>query len=68
MKKGWVEEMEIREPETWNPAEQLLTYLDVLFNDDENVGYVTEVWDKDGRLLPTAGNFDRTAGQLKAEL
>ena len=67
-KKGWVEEMEIREPETWNPAEQLLTYLDVLFNDDENVGYVTEVWDKDGRLLPTAGNFDRTAGQLKAEL
>ncbi len=68
VKKGWVEEMEIREPETWNPAEQLLTYLDVLFNDDENVGYVTEVWDKDGRLLPTAGNFDRTAGQLKAEL
>ena len=68
VKKGWVEEMEIREPETWNPAEQLLTYLDVLFNDDENVGYVTEVWDKDGRLLPTAGNFDRTAAQLKAEL
>lgn len=68
VKKGWVEEMEIREPETWDPAEQLLTYLDVLFNDDENVGYVTEVWDKDGRLLPTAGNFDRTAAQLKAEL
>ena len=68
VKKGWVEDMEIREPETWNPAEQLLTYLDVLFNDDENVGYVTEVWDKDGRLLPTAGNFDRTAAQLKAEL
>ena len=68
VKKGWVEEMEIREPEDWKPAEQLLTYLDVLFNDDENVGYVTEVWDKDGRLLPTAGNFDRTAGQLKAEL
>ena len=68
VKKGWVESLDVKEPETWDPVEQLITYLDTLFQDDENVGYVTEVWEKDGRILPTAGSFDRTAGQLKAEL
>ena len=68
VQKGWVESVEVWEPEQWDPAVQLITYLDTLFADDENVGYVTEVWEKEGRLLPTAGNFDRTAGQLKAEL
>ena len=68
VKKGWVENRDVQEPETWDPAEQLIRYLDTLFNDDEYVGYVTEVWEKDGRLLPTSGSYDRTAGQLKAEL
>ena len=31
-------------------------------------GYVTETWEKDGKFLPTQGNFDRTAGQLLGEL
>lgn len=69
VKKGWVEDLEIHEPgDDWDPAGQLITYLDTLFQDEENVGYVTEVWEKEGRLLPTTGCFDRTAGQLKAEL
>ena len=68
VKKGWVEGVEVKEPADWNPAEQLITYLDTLFNDDENVGYVTECFEKDDRLLPTSGNWDRTAGQLKAAL
>ena len=68
VKKGWVEGVEVKEPADWNPAEQLITYLDTLFNDDENVGYVTECFEKDDRLLPTSGNWDRTAGQLKTAL
>ncbi|MBO5537041.1 MAG: AAA family ATPase, partial [Clostridia bacterium] len=69
VQKGWIESQDFKEPgEDWKPEEQLITYLDVLFNEDENVGYVTEVWEKDDRLLPTSGSYDRTAGQLKAEL
>ena len=68
VKKGWLESIDIKEPETWNPVEQLITYLDTLFQDEEYVGYVTEVWEKDGRILPTAGAYDRTAVQLKAAL
>ena len=69
VKKGWIENLDIHEPgDDWDPAGQLITYLDTLFQDEENVGYVTEVWEKEGRLLPTTGSFDRTAGQLKAEL
>lgn len=68
VKKGWLESIDIKEPETWDPVEQLLTYLDVLFTDEENVGYVTEVWEKDGKILPTSGSYDRTAVQLKAAL
>lgn len=68
VKKGWLESIDIKEPETWDPVEQLLTYLDVLFTDEENVGYVTEVWEKDGKILPTSGAYDRTAVQLKVAL
>ncbi|MEI6724621.1 MAG: AAA family ATPase, partial [Actinomycetes bacterium] len=28
------------------------------------VGYVATTWEKDGRFLPRAGNWDRTAGEL----
>ena len=66
--KSWLENREVREPAQWHPARQLITYLETLFEAGENVGYVTECWekeDKDGlRYLPTKGSFDRTAGQL----
>lgn len=29
--KNWLEGKEIQEPENWNPAEQLITYLETLF-------------------------------------
>ena len=55
-----------------NPAEkaqtedhkQLITYLETIFEPNDNVGYVTESWEKDGRFMPSKGHFDRTAGQL----
>lgn len=62
---GWVEGKDITEPgDGWDPARQLVDYLSVLFNADENVGYVTQTWEREGRYLPTKGNCDRTAGQL----
>lgn len=57
-------------PDTWNPAEQLITYLETLFDKDDFVGYVTgDVWkDADGRWLPSKGVFDRSSGELIASL
>ena len=66
--EAWVESREFAIPEKWDPAAQLITYLDTLFEADENVGYVTESWEKDGKILPSKGCWDRTAGQLIEEL
>lgn len=66
--KNWIERSEIHIPEKWNPAEQIITYLETLFEPDENVGYVTKSWEHDGKFLPSKGCYDRTAGQLIKEL
>lgn len=66
--KGWIEGKEIQEPKIWNPVKELSTYLEILFDSDENVGYVTRSWVKEGKHLPTKGCCDRTAGQLIQEL
>lgn len=62
--KGWVEAREIKEPVSWDPVKELITYLETLFESDENVGYVTRSFERDGKFLPTKGCWDRTAGQL----
>lgn len=66
VRQEWVQDEDIQEPEDgWDPVRDLSTYLSVLFQSDEYVGYVTESWeDKDGRHLPKKGCWDRTAGQL----
>lgn len=66
--RNWLERSEIHIPEQWNPTEQSITYLETLFEPDENVGYVTESWEHDGKFLPSKGCYDRTAGQLIKEL
>ena len=38
--KGWIETSEFSIPQKWNPVEQLTTYLETLFEANENVGYV----------------------------
>lgn len=70
VENGWVEDEEIVEPsdEKWDPVGELSRYLQALFDMDEHVGYVTASWEKDGRFMPSKGNFDRTAGQLLQEL
>ena len=70
--QNWIEGQEIREPEEWDPAAQLIKYLETLFEAGENVGYVTASWEKTDekgtRWLPQKGNWDRTAGQLIEQL
>ena len=68
---GWVEAEEtdvLPIPEDWDPAGQLIQYLQALFEPAENVGYVTESWEKDGKWLPSRGSWNRTAGELIQEL
>lgn len=66
------EGMKIPEPANFDPVEQITTFLELLFEPDEHVGYVTEVYEheKDGRKLlsPTRGAYDRTAGELTEAL
>ena len=62
--KNWIEGQEVHEPLTWEPHKQLIQYLSILFEGDDNVGYVTESWKKDDKFFPTKGCWDRTACQL----
>lgn len=66
--KDWVEGKEIKEPEHWQPVNELIKYLETLFDSTENVAYVTRSWEKDGKYIPTKGCVDRTAGQLIEQL
>lgn len=64
----WVESHDLALPEQWDPVDQLRRYLQALFEQDEHVAYVTESFMADDRRRPTRGCWDRTAGQLIAEL
>lgn len=64
----WIESHELALPDQWDPADQLIRYLRSLFEPDEHVAYVTESFVADDRRRPTKGCWDRTAGQLIAEL
>lgn len=67
--EGWLEGRELDEPgDSWDPVSDLTTYLETLFEAGENVGYVTQSWQKEGKYFPSKGNWDRTAGQLIQEL
>jgi RecA-family ATPase len=66
--RNWLEVKEVREPRSWDPVTELITYLETLFDSTENVGYVTRTWEKDGKHLPTQGCWDRTSGKLIQEL
>ena len=52
------------------PTEDLILYLQTLFDPDDHVGYVTnDAWqNEDGKWVPSKGVFDRTAGELIASL
>ncbi|WP_294482278.1 AAA family ATPase [uncultured Ruminococcus sp.] len=62
----------IHEPENFDPVNEIVTYLETLFEAGDNVGYVTETWESEDkgkrRYLPTKGACDRTAGELIQQL
>lgn len=65
---AWVEDEDIAGTGE-DPASMLSRYLEALFDADDNVGYVTDSFDRDGRKTPAnAGYYDRTAGELLAAL
>lgn len=66
--KNWIESREIQPPQKFDPVKELTTYLETLFDSTEIVGFVTSTWEKDGKYLPTKGDYTRTAGQLLEEL
>ena len=66
--KNWIEGREVREPDNWDPVNELITYLEILFDSTENVGYVTKTWLKDEKHLRTQGCWDRTVGKLIQQL
>lgn len=62
------EGVKLNEPVRFDPVNEIVTYLETLFEASENVGYVTETWQKEdkGKVkhFPTQGAYDRTAGEL----
>ena len=66
---AWVEADDIPEPgDEWDPVADLTTYLETLFQGEDNVGYVTKTWEREGRFVPTKGNWDLTAGEIVERL
>lgn len=57
---------QVAAPQMWEPAKELVRYLQTLFQPDDYVAYVTnDVWeDGDGRWVPAKGAYDRTAKEL----
>lgn len=63
--KNWIEGKEINAPTDWQPHREIIRYLETLFEQSENVGYVVQSYEKDGKFIPAnKGYYDRTAGQL----
>lgn len=66
------EGIKLSEPEDFHPGKEIIRYLETLFEASENVGYVTETWEKKEngtvKYLPTKGSCSRTAGELIAGL
>ena len=54
--------------EAWHPGKELSRYLELLFDSTDYVAYCVETWQKDGRFMPTKGIYNKTAGDLLADI
>ena len=69
--QNWLESREITPPQDWQPQNEIIRYLEALFEPEENVGYVVQskLDEETGRFKPVSkGNSDRTAEQLIEQL
>ena len=73
--KSWVEEESFREPRTeeWKPIDELITYLETLFDPSDYVGYVMQSrlvgeGEKEKFIPYNSGVFHKTAGELIGDL
>ena len=71
--KSYIDGKEFKTPtdEQWNPVQEIVRYLDTLFESDDIVAYATESYEKIDettgaveKYLPKKGAYDRTAGEL----
>lgn len=46
---NWVEGREITPPADWDPAQEIIRYLEALFEPDDRVGYVMQSYEKAGK-------------------
>nr|DAP07823.1 MAG TPA: Regulatory protein repA [Caudoviricetes sp.] len=66
-----IEDVPFQQPSDaqWKPVNDLIRYLETLFNDEDIVGFVTQSWvNEKGKHVPTKGSYRKTAGQLISEL
>ncbi|MBL3715596.1 AAA family ATPase [Lactococcus garvieae] len=68
--KAWLEGEEIREPAHWNPIQELKTYIQTLFKNDDYIGYVVDSWLRDDGKYSVSGkgNYTRTAEEMLNQL
>lgn len=65
-----LEEVYLEPPDeaTYDPCKDLIEYIETLFQKTEYVGYVTETFERDGKLLPTKGVYAKTAEEILKDL
>lgn len=67
--RNWMERRDLPAPPPgWNGTDDLVKYLETLFDSTDVVGYVTESWERDGKFFPSKGHWNYTAGELIDQL
>lgn len=65
---NWLETEIVNEPDKWNPCAQLREYLTALFEPDEHVAYCTDLFERDGKYIPTRGTYHKTVSEILSSL
>lgn len=70
VREEWLENVAVLEPskDDWNPCRELSTYLNLLFEPDDIIGYCTNPFEKEGRFIPSNGVYHRTVKDILAKL
>lgn len=66
----WLEGQELSDPgKNWDPVADLTKYIETLFQMEEYVGTVTQVYqNEDGKWFPSKGDYSQTAGEILKKL